>query len=380
MSGRSFGQRIAWVLGLCSLSLSLCLTLGPSPCHAAPADEPSAADVQIARRLFQRATADEELGRWESALKTLRDIEAIKVTAGVLFHIAVCEQNLGRYVEALNDLGRAEELAQVNGDKAVLELIPARRSEIEVNVGHLRIEFIGPSQDVEVRIDGQRISTAALRVDIPLDPKEHTVAVLRKGKPTVTRIVTVTSGSRQTERFDVTPVVPKVTAEYAKGQPPYEPSTRDRDITKKVVMYSAYALGIAGAGAGIYFVIDANRHADSAELARVDIAQAVADLESGGHAPFAPGSECSQPFNMGMSDAQGRLEAQRYSACVDLEGAIDHRDRSESLAVWSFAIAGVGALGGTAVLLFWPDGEQDTARPTLRVMPTLGGAVISGSF
>jgi tetratricopeptide (TPR) repeat protein len=375
MSGRSFGQRIAWVLGLFSLSLSLCLTLGPAPCQAAPANEPSAADVQIARRLFQRATADEELGRWESALKTLREIEAIKVTAGVLFHIAVCEQNLGRYVEALNDLGRAEELAQVNGDKAVLELVPARRSEIEVNVGHLRIEFIGPSQDVEVRIDGQRISTAALRVDIPLNPREHTIAVLRKGKPTVTRLVTVRSGSRQTERFDVTPVVPKVTAEYAKGQPPYEPSTRDRDITKKVVMYSAYALGIAGAGAGIYFVIDANKNDDEADAARLRVGQAVADLESGGHPTFVPNSECD--FTMGFSEQQRELDEERYDACVDLGGAIDHRDRSESLAVWSFAIAGVGAIGGTAVLLFWPESKQE-AR--LRLLPTLGGALISGSF
>jgi hypothetical protein len=356
---------------------SLCLFLWPAPCAAAVTDEPSAADLQIARRLFQRATADEELGRWEAALKTLREIEGIKVTAGVLFHIAVCEQNLGRYVEALNDLGRAEELAQVNGDAAVLELIPARRSEIETNVGHLRIEFIGLSQGVEVRIDGQRISTAALRVDIPLNPTEHTIAVLRKGEATVTRIVTVRSGSRQTERFDVTPVPPKVTAEYAQGQPPYEPSTRDRDITKKVVMYSAYALAIAGAGAGIYFVVDANKNDHTAELARRQIAQAVADLEDGGHAPFVPGSECSQPFNMGMNDAQRRLETQRYDACVDLGGAIDHRDRSESFAVLSFAIAGAGALGGTAVLLFWPDSKQGTA---LRVVPTLGGAMISGSF
>jgi hypothetical protein len=60
-----------------------------------------------------------------------------------------------------------------------------------------------------------------------------------------------------------------------------------------------------------------------------------------------------------------------------LEGAIDHRDRSESLAVWSFAIAGVGAIGGTAVLLFWPESKQE-AR--LRLLPTLGGAVLSGSF
>jgi hypothetical protein len=355
--------------------LALCLTL----CDVAWAAEPSAADVQVARRLFQRATADEELGRWEPALKTLREIEAIKVTAGVLFHIAVCEQNLGRYVEALNDLGRAEEMAQVNGDSAVLELIPARRAEIEAMVGNLRIEFVGPSSDVEVRIDGQRISTAALRVDIPLDPTEHTVAVLRPGKPNVTRVVTIKSGSRQTERFDVTPAAPtQVTAQYAEGQPSARPSRGDPNLTKKVVMYSAYALALAGTGVGIYFVVDANKNDDTAQSARVDIAQAVADLEGGGHPTFAPGSECSPPFNMGMTDQQRQLEGQRYDACVELSGAVDHRDRSETLAVWSFAIAGAGAIGGTAVLFLWPDSTANDV--SLRVLPTLGGAVLSGTF
>jgi hypothetical protein len=373
MLGSFLKQRIAGAAGLLCL---LCLLF----CDVAIAAEPSAVDVQVARRLFQRATADEELGRWESALKTLREIEAIKVTAGVLFHIAVCEQNLGRYVEALNDLGRAEEMAQINGDNAVLELVPARRSEIEAKVGHLRIEFIGPSNDVEVRIDGQRISSAALRVDIPLDPVEHTIAVLRKDKPSVTRVITVRSGSRQTERFDVTPAEPKVTAEYAQGQPPYEPAKRDRDITKKVVMYSAYALALVGAGAGIYFVIDANKNDDTADLARLDIAQAVAELESGGHAPFPAGSECAPPFNMGMSDAQRALEAKRYDACVDLEGAIDHRDRSKTLAAWSFGISGVAALGGTAVLLLWPESEAKQNSASVHIAPTLGGAMIFGNF
>lgn len=375
MSDRSFWRRIVGVLGLLALCFSVSSAAGAG--SNATGTEPSAADLQVARRLFQSATADEELARWEPALKTLREIEAIKITAGVLFHIAVCEQNLGRYVEALNDLGRAEELAQVNGDNAVLELIPARRADIESMIGHLRIEFIGPSNDLEVRIDGQRISAAALRVEIPLDPTQHTVAVLRAGKPMVTRVVMVQSGSRQTERFEVTPVAPKVTAEYAAGQPAAHPPSRDPNLTKKIVMYSAYALAIAGAGAGIYFVVDANKNDDTADLARGDIAQAVVDLESGGHPTFAPGTECSPPFNMGMTDQQRLLEGQRYDACVDLSGAVDHRDRSETLAVWSFAIAGVGAIGGTAVLLFWPEHKQGSA---LHIMPTLGGAVLSGSF
>jgi tetratricopeptide (TPR) repeat protein len=96
----------------------------------AKSEEPSAAEIQVARRLFRQATEDEAAGRWQEALGKLREIENIKVTPGVLFHIAVCQQNLGRYVEALNDLGRAEELARAKGDQGGLDFVPERRQEL----------------------------------------------------------------------------------------------------------------------------------------------------------------------------------------------------------------------------------------------------------
>jgi len=365
MSGRVF-QR--WVLLIGAL-LPLLF------CRPGWSAEPTASEIQVAQRLFQRATADEELGRWEPALKTLREIEAIKVTAGVLFHIAVCEQNLGRYVEALNDLGRAEEVAQVNGDDSVLELVPDRRKEIEAMVAYLRVEIIGAEPGVEVRVDGQRISAAAVRVDIPLDPREHSIALLRPNKPTVTRTIVLKSGGRLTERFDLS--APAVTAEYASGQPHAFPESTQPNVIKNVVMYSAYGLALGAVGAGVYFVMDANDNAAEARAWRNEVAASVRALEAGGHAPFSETSECDEPVDISGDASQQQLEEDRRQACAGLRGSIDNRDRSETLAIWSFAIAGVGALGGTAVLLFWPDAEGRTA---LRVTPTLGGALISGRF
>jgi hypothetical protein len=364
-------RHIVLVLGGLTLSLTLCRAS-----WAEPATEPSAADLQVARRMFQQATADEQLGRWESALETLREIEAIKVTAGVLFHVAVCEQNLGRYVEALNDLGRAEELGQVNGDSSVLELIPDRRQAIEEMIGHVRLEFIGPSEGIQVLVDGQRISAAALRVDIPLDPKEHTIAVVQPGKPNVTRVVVVKSSTRQTELFDLTPAARPVASEPP-AEPAAQPSHGDPNLAKKIVMYSAYGLALVGVGTGVYFVIDANNSDDAAGAARNDVATAINALENGGHAPFPLGAECSAPFPTAMGDPQPQLETARHDACISLSGAVDDRDRSQNLALWSFALGGVAAVGGTAVLLFWPDAKPQSA---LRITPTLGGAMISGSF
>jgi hypothetical protein len=291
----------------------------------------------------------------------------------VLFHIAVCEQNLGRYVEALNDLGRAEELAQVSGDDSVLELVPDRRKEIESKISHLRVELLGPSEDARVLVDGLVISKTALRLDIPLNPGAHTVAVQQSGRPTVTRSLTLKAGGRHSERFDLTPAAPAaaapVTAEYASGEMP-EPES-DPTVAKKVVIYSAYALALAGTGVGVYFLLDAQANQDTADLARADVLEAVRQVEMQGMM-IPDGGECSPPFNLNNGMLDPRLDP-----CVELGGAIDNRDRSRTLATWSFVIAGVGALGGTAALLFWPDPEDKTA---LRVTPTLGGAILSGQF
>lgn len=346
--------------------LFVALWVSVAYCRTAWAEEPTAAEVQVARRLFQRATADEELGRWESALKTLREVESIKVTPGVLFHIAVCEQNLERYVAALNDLGRAEELAQIKADESVLELVPARRQQIEAMVGHLRVVLAGATEKAEVRVDGAVVSPAALRLDIPLDPHEHTVSVLRSNRPTLRRKVTLTAGSRQTERFDLTAAV--ANAEYATGDLPLE-DQHDPNLTKRVVTYSAFALAVAGTGMGIYFLIDASASERTAKLARADVARAVDSIEQQGITlPRAP---CSTPY---QSINQSRDLA---DACVELYGAVDHKNRSRTLSVWSFAIAGVGALGGTATLLFWP---EHAPKVSLNLAPGIAGANLRGTF
>lgn len=356
------------------MAVWVCLVLCARPAAAersaaeASAAEPSAAELQAARKLFRSATADEEQGRWADALKTLRQIEAIKVTAGVLFHVAVCEQNLGRYVEALDDLGRAEELAQTSGDDAVLELIPERRREIEAALASLKIDLIGDDGLVSVTLDGEVLPRVTLQSDIPLNPGEHVLEVRRSGQPAQRRTVQLRSGQRHGERFDVSRApLPAHTQQHEQERAEHASGS---NVARRIVIYTGYALALSGTGMGIYFLVDAGSKQDAAERARNDVQSALQSLDSSGM-PVS-GAPCAPPFNVAVSS-----DVDRRTACVDLSNALDDRDRARTLAVWSFAIAGVGALGGTAALLFWPESDRDTA---LRIAPTLGGAVLSGRF
>jgi hypothetical protein len=327
--------------------------------------EPTAAEVQVARRLFEQATRDEEAGRWEAALQKLRNVERIKVTPGVVFHIAVCEQNLRRYLEALDELGRSEELARERNDGSVLALVPARRAELESKVAQLRVVLRGDATETTVLVDGRELSHAALGLDVPLNPGEHRIIVQRPQGPELVRKVMLEPGQRRTEELDLSFAVeaPSVPVPMSRSESAPRRDDAKSSVAKQIVTYSSYAIALAGVGTGIFFLTEAADHDNAARKDRALIAEQAASL--GDTASKHP---CSTPYpSLGLEEP-----------CVALHHDIEQRNDARRLAVIGFAIAGAGALGGTAALLFWPTQKEE--RMTWRVTPMLGGLVASGRF
>jgi len=74
----------------------------------------------MARALFSDAIKDEETQDWASAREKLQRAGAVKMTAGIRFHSALCEEQLKYPCEALNDYIAAVNLARDNEDSEVL--------------------------------------------------------------------------------------------------------------------------------------------------------------------------------------------------------------------------------------------------------------------
>src|SRR5271155_2600659 len=74
--------------------------------------EPSDLDLHAARELFMSAEADEDAGRWHEALEKLTRVSQIRFTAGVRYHIALCEQALDQLASAVKDYETAEAQAR----------------------------------------------------------------------------------------------------------------------------------------------------------------------------------------------------------------------------------------------------------------------------
>ena len=78
------------------LRVAAVLLLLEAPALAQDADE-----LKRARAQFQQATELEQAGNWAAALQRFREVGQVRMTPQVRFHIAVCEENLGRLVTAL---------------------------------------------------------------------------------------------------------------------------------------------------------------------------------------------------------------------------------------------------------------------------------------
>src|SRR4051812_4399290 len=96
----------------CGLAVGLLLLA-----KGALAADVSSPEIALARKLFADARAAEEAKDWQTALSRLREAVSIKETSGLRFHLAYCEEHLGKLVEALVDYERAEDLPAPANDE-----------------------------------------------------------------------------------------------------------------------------------------------------------------------------------------------------------------------------------------------------------------------
>jgi hypothetical protein len=193
---RNGSRSIGWVLGL-SLALG-----GTAPVLA---DSPatSGTEVRAARELFGLAEADEDAGRWEAALEKLRRVLATKDTAGVRYHVGLCEERLGKLVAAEGDYALADASARAEQARDVLRLVGKKRAEIERRVPHVTVQITPAAPGASLTIDGR-----AAQPDQPtaVDPGPHDVEVVPgdHGPPSAVSF-TIAEGDAKTVEVALSP-------------------------------------------------------------------------------------------------------------------------------------------------------------------------------
>jgi hypothetical protein len=189
------------------LRLAAAIALGvAAPVLASP---PAAAqtedDLSRLRALFIEGRQLEGKGQWAEALKRFEAVAASKMTPQVRFHMALCEENLGRLVSALHGFELAATEAKELGSSGADALTPAREhaDAIRARIAKLQIDVHGKLVTSKVLLDEAALPPKDLGVEVPVDPGPHVVDV-RDAAGKVTFHKDLTLPEKGAQRVDVT--------------------------------------------------------------------------------------------------------------------------------------------------------------------------------
>jgi tetratricopeptide (TPR) repeat protein len=165
---------------------------------ASPASASNSADLATAKRLFQEAEQDQRNSRWAEALDKLERVVAIKETPGVRFHIAVCQEKLGRLVKSLESYERARELATSAHSEDVLEMVGPEIDRMQSRIARIQIHAPSNVGTLVVHVDQSVHAGIPAGNVLRVDPGTHHVVVKIDGTPRLDRLVSLEEGQSET--------------------------------------------------------------------------------------------------------------------------------------------------------------------------------------
>lgn len=210
-----------------------------------PALAQDAGELKKARAQFQQATELEQAGNWTAALQAFREVGQVRMTPQVRFHIALCEENLGRLVAALGGY----ELALGDADKVG----PDFKAEVEQNIAQLRaripklvIERGSGAAAASIELDGVALGDSSIGVEVPLDPGPHSVTAHAPNHRAFSENIALKAG----EKASVTVELAEVASDPL---PRFEVKPAERP-PRRVVPFVVGGVGVASLiGSGVLF-------------------------------------------------------------------------------------------------------------------------------
>ena len=227
--------------GLRALFVAWSLVTAAGPAYA----QPSPTDLKRARAQFQRGIELEQASNWTEAIQEFREVGQVRMTPQVRFHIAYCEENLGRLVTALGGYDLALSEADTVGSDFKSEVETAM-SRLREKIPKLVIERGTGAEAALVQLDGVDLGASQVGVEVPLDPGPHTITANAPG------FIPFSATADLKERE-----VTKVTIELEIAPEPVAPTPRTRVVVvprdegpSRTVPYIIGGAGILFLGAG----------------------------------------------------------------------------------------------------------------------------------
>lgn len=300
-------------------------------------------ELAAARQLFNEGKELEKQKSYDAALEKFKKVAGVKMTPQIRFHIALCEENLGHLVEAINGFELAADEAKRAGSTAteVAENAPKRAEGLRERVPTLQLTVAGKVLTSKILLDSAPLAAALLGVATPIDPGDHAVEVQdAAGKVTFHKDLKIEERAREHLEIEVNDVeaapVPTDTAPIA---PPSAPRSR-------APVFIAGGVGVASLiASGVFFGLRAGTLATAS-------------------------ASCKDPVN--------------YTGCKDTPEARAAIASGQTDSTVSAITLGVGLAGLGAAGILWfvtsPKKVVDPPKAGVTLVPTGPGVELRGTF
>jgi len=215
---------------------------------ARPAAAQDKKELSKARAQFQRAIELEQAGNYSTALEQFRDVGQVRMTPQVRFHIATCEEKLGRLVTALGGYQLAFADADSVGEDFKAE-VAAAVGRLETIIPKLVIVRGANAEAAEIQLDGVALGASSVGVPVPLDPGPHSVSARAPNSLPFSQTVTIAENEQKTVDVALTLEPEEARPSVGVGAtPPVE------ERNPRLIPYVIGGVGIASLiGSGVLF-------------------------------------------------------------------------------------------------------------------------------
>ncbi|HET7540846.1 MAG TPA: hypothetical protein VFK05_13275 [Polyangiaceae bacterium] len=206
-------------------------------------------ELSKARAQFQRAIELEQAGNYSTALEQFRDVGQVRMTPQVRFHIASCEEKLGRLVTALGGYQLAYADADSVGEDFKAE-VDAAVTRLQASIPKLMIQRGKGAEAAEIQLDGVVLGASSVGVPVPLDPGPHAISAKAPGALPFNQTVTILENEQKTVdvELEAEPTQPRPSVAAAPG--PVDKGN------SHVVPYVIGGVGVASLiGSGVLFAL-----------------------------------------------------------------------------------------------------------------------------
>jgi hypothetical protein len=175
------------------------------------------ADDPIAATAYNQATELERQGKWAEACPLYETSYHADPQIGVLLHLAICHEQIGRLASAWSEFTDAADLAHSRNDPREATA-RARASALAPRLAKLYLA--PPSKPIAgmvVRRDGVEI-TALVGTNMPIDPGDHEIVVSAPGYVAWTHAVKITGQDTTAVDIPLLEAAPVVAAKPHEGR------------------------------------------------------------------------------------------------------------------------------------------------------------------